>query len=245
MKFNKKNNPVDLVSSGLFFYLKTKNTFKGFITFVQIIYTMKSKIILILATFCCLILFQQVKACSCMPPGDLDIKEFNQTEAIFIGTVTKVRIDSMAYQRFATFKVTERIKLAPRTKTITIRTALNGATCGIGFREGQTWVVYAGKTSDGTYITGLCNRTTTVTDEVLAGGVKERFDQEYGFIKSLKKKRGFNTYTHKEGTAYGKVRKGCPVGEWTYYDKNGSVKEKCTYKRNQMISCEKPEVKVL
>ena len=77
-----------------------------------------------------------------------------------------------------------------------------------------------------------------LTDEMLDGTQETRYTHDAKFIKSLKKVKGTTTFTYDHGKAAGKLKRGCPVGSWNYFDENGDLRLVCTYgKRGQKFSC--------
>ncbi len=62
-----------------------------------------------------------------------------------------------------TFAVSENF-IGPHARTISIVTGTGGGDCGIGFAQGQEYLVYAWRESDGTLSTGICSRTAPVSN---------------------------------------------------------------------------------
>ncbi|WP_199350874.1 PEP-CTERM sorting domain-containing protein [Haliangium ochraceum] len=98
------------------------------------------------------------EACSCMRPPPPQ-EALAAADAVFEGTITTVESgDNLV----ATFAV-ERAWKGVAKDTITVATGLNSAMCGLGFAEGERWLVYA--MLDGDELrSSLCSRTARSAD---------------------------------------------------------------------------------
>ena len=104
----------------------------------------------------------QAKACSCAPPAP--VKDALATSAeVFSGEVLKVEHLSNG-NPFASVRVTLRVIESwkgPLEFEKTLFTASNGAACGVYFREGSQYLVYASYGRAG-LSTNLCTRTKSL-----------------------------------------------------------------------------------
>ncbi len=135
-------------------------------------------LVLVLAAIAPWLLPTPAAACSCMPP-DPPEAELHAMDAVFLGTVTKVRegeYPQWAYHlleeidgRFGTQyfwealdrQVTVDVAVDATWKGVTTsRTALytSGTTCSYHFVEGEQYLIYAYR-HEGSLHTGLCTRT--------------------------------------------------------------------------------------
>jgi hypothetical protein len=118
-------------------------------------------------------------ACQCtMLPDGMDTERaLADSEAVFSGEVVKIDrpspFKSGADLETDTFRVSEVWK-GPEQRTLEVRTALMGASCGYPFKEGQEYLVYAYTGKQGLEV-DLCNGTQPLTEanadlEVLGDG---------------------------------------------------------------------------
>ncbi len=103
-------------------------------------------------------------ACSCLPPPPPK-ESLEASSAVFSGKVLKIE-DAGEFERAVTLEV-KGIWKGVAGKTVTIRTASNGAICGYSFVKGKSYLVYAreikrgeGEEAEKLLMTGLCSRTT-------------------------------------------------------------------------------------
>jgi len=122
-------------------------------------------------------------------------------------------------------------------KVITIHTARDGAACGVSFAEGEEWLIY-GDIYEGKFRTNLCTRTTRLTKKK-----NKALCKEMRYLKKHKRKTGFV----KSDVGKGKLKKGKPIGKWTYfrdgkvwkiynYSKEGKVQSIMEYKNGKLIN---------
>ncbi|EYF05656.1 hypothetical protein [Chondromyces apiculatus] len=101
-------------------------------------------------------------ACRCTPPRTVAIAMKDAT-AVFKGKVTAVvKGAAPGSTLLVKFDVSTSWK-GPPGATIEVRTASDGAACGLYFTEGAEWLVYA-STNDGALSTGLCSRSKPLAD---------------------------------------------------------------------------------
>ncbi|MEM7105564.1 MAG: hypothetical protein AAF502_20670 [Bacteroidota bacterium] len=192
----------------------------------------------ILTLLLSVLLCHGVSACSCWPLGEIDVLQYNQAEYVFVGVAESVVIDEENMQRIVTFRIKKKYKSPRKGKRVVIQTALQSATCGLGISQGQTWYIWAAKGQDGIYRSSLCTRSMRIPTNINDSSQETTYHKDITFMKSLKKVRGTTTFTYDHGKAIGKLRRGCPIGSWNYYDENGDLRLVCSYgKRGQKISC--------
>lgn len=118
---------------------------------------MKKSWIVGLALLAGLSLSEAVSACSCvMPPGPEAARD--ASDAVFSGKVTRVVPGGRMLK--VTLQVDRSWKGASCGE-VTLETAADGATCGFGFEEGKTYLVYAAG-EEGGLTTNLCTRTRSI-----------------------------------------------------------------------------------
>lgn len=110
----------------------------------------------------------EVAACSCTFGGVAPCQEYWKTDTIFTGTMVgsaKVTVSdgddktAIYEQRLVRFAVVESFRGAP-TAQAEVVTGWGGGDCGYGFRNGETYLVYAHRDEkDGRLYTSICTRT--------------------------------------------------------------------------------------
>lgn len=118
---------------------------------------LRIRILLVLITF--LTLWAGIRpatawACSCIPPGPPSA-ELDGATAVFSGEV--IQIEGSADPVRVTLQVDTVWKGLQHT-TLTVTTARDSASCGYGFKEGESYLVYATGVEDGLQVS-LCSRT--------------------------------------------------------------------------------------
>jgi hypothetical protein len=97
-------------------------------------------------------------ACRCVPPPPPD-KAFEQAVVVFVGTVQDIEQTAGGAAKLVTLTVEQAWKgLQHRQPKVTVTTCANGACCGYGFQEKESYLVYAygeGKSLS----VSLCSRT--------------------------------------------------------------------------------------
>lgn len=190
---------------------------------------MKRIIILSLVIFSC---FGFCQACSCIPLGPLSIKDFNQTEIIFIGKVKQVNAvkNQGAYSDVEIlFEITEIFKGLPVSRQVKIYTSSSSASCGIYVKNNENWLIYA-YNANGKLSTSMCTRSRS-----LPYAKKE----ELTLLRSFSNKpnnRIWMVNGVKRGE--GQLKNDLPTGYWRYFFADGSIAEEVTYVNG------KPEGKV-
>ncbi|MCJ7840016.1 hypothetical protein MUB24_03640 [Lederbergia sp. NSJ-179] len=107
-----------------------------------------------------------VQACSCAELPGVE-EEFDRSKAVFSGKVLEVRekTDSSGYMyKSILFQVIKTWKGIKESQVI-ITTGIGGGDCGIDFKEGQEYLVYADETDTyeaKTLSTVICDRTNKI-----------------------------------------------------------------------------------
>lgn len=174
-------------------------------------------------TFYVLLLFviilfisSQAAACSCEYYKSMDLRQYNGYGLIYKGKVISVIEKREEWEKIVKFSIKKLYKGQTERDTVTLTTGLDGASCGLNFKEGQIWVIFA-SASKGNYYTGLCSRS-----KLLNGNPARQ-------LKFIADKKFVNRYCSYSGTisnkdANGELRDGKAIGKWTYY-KNGKIWE--------------------
>lgn len=103
---------------------------------------------------------ESAQACSCAPPPPPP-QALERAAAVFSGKVTKIEQVNDFSKRVTialdrTWKGVEGAEVA-------VYTASNGAACGYGFKEGESYLIYTYKTDRGQE-TNICTRTRGIAD---------------------------------------------------------------------------------
>ncbi|OZM57920.1 hypothetical protein CIB95_06075 [Lottiidibacillus patelloidae] len=120
---------------------------------------------LLLILFISLSIFSPTRAsaCSCVEPAPVET-EYKRAEAVFVGTVSNV-IEKNPFNGTPHKSVlleVETVWKGEKTTQVIITTGLGGGDCGISFKEGDKYLVYAFESYDNPKLlrTGICSRTT-------------------------------------------------------------------------------------
>ncbi len=103
---------------------------------------------------------ESILACTCLP-NQSATQELKRATAVFSGKVIEVRKHRQSADPFATVEAVfevERSWKGVDQKSISIFTSSRSISCGYGFKEGRSYLVYAHGDGKGLY-TGLCSRT--------------------------------------------------------------------------------------
>ena len=98
-------------------------------------------------------------ACSCIenPPPQLAL---DQTGAVFAGTVVDVGTAGLGADGDVVARIdVDAVWKGEVAATVEVRTASDGAMCGVSFAEGERWVVYAEAHAVDAFGASLCSRT--------------------------------------------------------------------------------------
>jgi len=106
----------------------------------------------------------RAEACSCLPSGP-PCQNLFQSDAVFVGTVTAIRpmrtpeTERLVLERRSVAFSVEKGVRGISGSTVDVRTGFGGGDCGIDFKIGERYVVYAYRHPDGSLSTGICSRT--------------------------------------------------------------------------------------
>ncbi|MCX7570956.1 hypothetical protein OS242_13485 [Tumebacillus sp. DT12] len=98
-------------------------------------------------------------ACSCVGFTTLEAKDVS--DAVFRGTVTEIKKPWMSKGTGDLAKITlqvEEVWKGAAVQEIVVSSALSEASCGVEFREGESYLVFA-KNDGGRLTTSICNET--------------------------------------------------------------------------------------
>lgn len=125
--------------------------------------------------FAALFFATDVYACSCSffdQLGKSDkklVKEAKKSaDAVFIGEIVEVRFseptwpdgdEKIPFTRYAKFRVEKSWKGVKDQEFIEIFTANVCCICGVPFKKGERYIIYANKHKDGEFSTNICTRT--------------------------------------------------------------------------------------
>ncbi|HXG67737.1 MAG TPA: hypothetical protein VNO70_21725 [Blastocatellia bacterium] len=105
-------------------------------------------------------------ACSCVPPGKPS-EEMKESAAVFSGKVVEIRRNQRTDDFFARVEAVievERVWKGVEKTTVSVFTSSDSAACGYGFKEGETYLVYASGDKEGRLLTTICTRTRRMKD---------------------------------------------------------------------------------
>jgi hypothetical protein len=107
------------------------------------------------------------EACSCFESSG-PCQGLESASAVFVGEVTALTIttrseanESLAPSRRATLQVTEVFSGIARDR-VEVSTGMSDADCGVGFVEGQRYLVFAMESTPGVLTTTTCSRTRSI-----------------------------------------------------------------------------------
>lgn len=104
-----------------------------------------------------------VFACSCAMATPSE--QFENATAVFVGTVNDISADG--YDNIVDFDVSESRK-GLNTKSVSVTTRQQGASCGFNFEKDREYIVYAYDDRGGLG-TGICNGTSLLVADVQNG----------------------------------------------------------------------------
>lgn len=190
-------------------------------------------------------------ACSCMEKSQITIKDYNETDAIFIGTVLREKTENGIVT--AKFKVKKWFKGNQQLPLIYVSTRDETASCGLGsFGANTEYLIFAyGKLNN--LETGLCSRTTLVPnlklpeDSLKINELKDledfgrmvfhkptNFYSDTSFLNQIQQKimsTDKQIFYDKYGdkVALGTFLHGLPNGKWNYFNEDGTIQESGFY----------------
>ena len=126
-------------------------------------------------------------ACSC--ESTTVEEQVQAVDAVFTGRVVSIREDLELPDtgRFVTLEVVENYK-GNQTGQVVVETGFTTADCGIPFREGTQWLVYAYAGEQGMYSASSCGLTKTIDQahsDLVALGAEEGGSSPYLLIGLL------------------------------------------------------------
>lgn len=180
----------------------------------------------------------QVVACSCRPPLPMTDVEFFNADLVFIGKITHVNADEEAYRRTATFEIINPLKAIEDMAEVDIITAYQSATCGLSFKEGDLWYIWASDEGEN-FSSSICTRSLRLQEDGTSSA--GRFQEDMLAIENFKSQTGKQIVETNMGTAKGKVRNGFKTGCWKYYNAEGILEKKCKYRKGVQVKCKEVE----
>ncbi|HEY0980013.1 MAG TPA: peptidoglycan-binding protein [Candidatus Paceibacterota bacterium] len=163
-----------------------------------------------------------VHACSCIAREYSQAEKMNESDAVFVGTVTDISQGEL--RRTVTFDVSAYWK-GTISKKQTVTTASDSAACGYAFTVGMKYIVYANE-SDGRLTTGLCGFTTPADDAKIAalgtamtpgGSATGSFNRNLGYGARGEDVRALQQYLNQKGFIVSATGAGSVGNETTYY----------------------------
>ena len=121
------------------------------------------------------LLMQNSKYCSCIPPGPIDDKQYNEYNLIVEGTVSK--LVAKDFERTIYLTVKTYYKGGSKQKIVKITTPSQEGMCGILPNVGEDWLMFA-YTNGQNYFTGLCTRTKNMNPKAWNYKKKEITDDK-------------------------------------------------------------------
>ena len=177
-----------------------------------------NKILLIITVFF-LAFYSQLFACSCTYYKKIDIRQFNSYDLILKGQVISIDESEDDWEKIVKVKVLKVYKGHQINDTILIKTGLDGASCGLNFKNEENWLIYGYKNQEGNFSTGLCTRSKKLSLINPLFSIGER--------QFLKKHHNYNGFINTK-IAEGELKNGTPINTWKYY-RNGIIWETKEY----------------
>ena len=129
--------------------------------------------------FSLLLLSRVTYACSCLPLGKIDEKQYNEYDLIIKGKITK--LVEKNFTRIIYIKVDKYFKGKLRVTTIKVESPSQSGMCGIFPKIGEEWLVFASK-KDNSFNTSLCTRTKSLNPKAWDYR-KEEIDNDLKFLE--------------------------------------------------------------
>jgi hypothetical protein len=167
----------------------------------------------------------QLMACSCTFYKKLDFRQLNSYDVIVRGKVLSVIKNEKDWENTVKIQVLRTFKGTEKKDTILFKTGFDGASCGLDFKKGQTWLIYGNNTDISFSYTGLCTRSQKLN---LAKDIS--LIREKRFLMKFKNYNGLikNKY------ASGELKNGVPIKTWEYY-RNNIIWEINQYSENGIL----------
>ena len=102
-------------------------------------------------------------ACDCAPTANVQ-RSLAQSASVFTGRVLKVtqgNVSACTDKNKVAFEV-DRVFKGVKSRILVVETGTSGSCCGVTFKEGETYLVYARKFQEG-LSTNNCTRTAEVS----------------------------------------------------------------------------------
>lgn len=196
--------------------------------------------------FLCLILTQKAIACSCFYHSRITIQNYNETQAIFIGSFVKahpLQKNGVVNE----FIVTKWYKGEDKKERIFVRDAEDVGACGLGkLITGMEYLVYAREHNNILYTTSCSNTTfvpgksKSIPDSFWFKGFRfsktsiTTFVADTQFLNiatRLINSGGHQKFKYPNGKLMGEgtLINGKPHGRWKYYYPNGELQQQGNY----------------
>ncbi|TNE78726.1 MAG: hypothetical protein EP332_13180 [Bacteroidetes bacterium] len=167
-------------------------------------------------------------SCYCGAVGQLSLEEYNNLDVLFIGTISDV-VDTSGHW-MAVFQVDTAIK-GDTNKQILVYSGRSGAACGLYFKPGQKWIIYANIYTQGIIEASYCSRSMLIkSDSAEQSLTKEAIKYSQlpdGLIQTsdsnaVSKKVARHKFLCK---SKGRIQNNKPHGIWEYklYEPDGLV----------------------
>ena len=172
-----------------------------------------------------LILFSSyAMACSCMFVP-MSAKKIMESDIMIEGKIIDKKGDR--FENTYTVQVNEVIKGKVSQKTIPVKSAVSGATCGVnlGMNEVYYLFIYGYK---GSYNTSLCS------DNRIKKSTSKRYKN---IIRQFKKDKNNTVWKDEqcELIGEGKIKKKSPVGDWKFYHPDKSIESHGSYENGKKV----------
>jgi MYXO-CTERM domain-containing protein len=103
---------------------------------------------------------RDASACSCIQPPSPAVALEN-SDAVFTARIE--RVATKGYEKQVVMRVERTWKGSKAGASVTVLTGMGGGDCGVPFKAGTTWLVYAGQ-HEGTLRASICSRTALLAD---------------------------------------------------------------------------------
>jgi len=157
--------------------------------------------------------------CRCRTPIQLDIKEYNEADLIFIGKLIKIN-----HCRLFTYSIQFEVKKIYKGKEIQKKIQIKTNKWPIredGFygKIGMTYIIVSNKVCFG-YFTNACYPNSVIVNDSLHFRDSLTFIKDSLFLEfmSLNKNSRIDSTMNTNITGSGQMKNGVPDGLWTYYN---------------------------
>ena len=178
--------------------------------------------IIVFAGFIFLFVPYRLLACTCMPFHELTYKDYLEYDKIFVGKIESVSLDS-DIGRMAKLTIMKNYKGVEEEAFIQIIMD-SGSSCSIGVHVNEVYLIFLKKGEQWS----MCTRYQS-----LEGSDNNYNDQRIVFYSNVTEGMFSDYYEDDILAAEGKINSAKPNGEWTFYNKNGSIQSKGFFKNGQ------------